>query len=125
MIIVNLKRETTLETGETKKVRETYLSSKETCSEATMHVMEALSQDIEVVSTKKAKFYDVIGDGDFYQAKVAMTVFEDDKEKVKTINILVSGDSFKDAAGALYTYLNTYDARVISLSQSKIKEYIK
>lgn len=124
MILVNIKRETTLPTGETKKVRETYLSSKETCSEATIHVMENVPE-AEIISTKKAKFHDVVGDGKFFSARVSMTVFDGEKEKTKNVVILISGEDYRDAVKNLYEYIKEYDARVISLGETKITEYIR
>lgn len=124
MIIVNVKRTALLPTGEEKKVRETYLSNKETCSEATLHVLEAVG-DVEVLSTKKAKYMDVLGDENFYSAKVDILMLDGDKEKHKKVTILVAGDSFLDAFNTLENYLKPCDARVISLSETKILEYIK
>lgn len=124
MILVKVNREITLPSGETKKVKETYLSGRGTCSEATTHVMENIP-NIEVLSTKKAKFYDVVGDGAFYTARVSMTVFDGEKEKTKNVIILISGEDYRDAVKNLYEYIREYDARVISLGETKIKEYIR
>lgn len=124
MIIVNIKRENTLPTGETKIVRETYLSSKETCSEATIHIMENVP-GAEILSTKKAKFYDVVGDGPFFSARVSMVVFDGEKEKTRNVVILISGEDYRDAVKNLYEYIKENDARVISLGETKIAEYIR
>ena len=124
MILVNIKREITLPSGETKKVRETYLSCEETCSEATIHIMENVP-GAEILSTKKAKFYDVVGDGPYYTARVSMVIFDGEKEKTKNVHVLVSGEDYRDAVKNLYSFLSTHDARVISLGETKIAEYIR
>lgn len=61
----------------------------------------------------------------FFTARVSMLILDGEKEKTKNVAILVSGKDFRDAFNTLHKYLSSYDARIISMAQTKIVEYIK
>lgn len=132
MLFYEIKINYQRQTGEDNpgKVKEAYLIEGLSCADVENRLMSELKPlifgDSEVVSCKKAQFYDIIPDtqGDiWYKARVEMITVEDSgKESRKAVSILVQSGTIDGAVKSLNKHLDALDCEIISVVKSPILE---
>lgn len=125
-----IRYEKTLDTGERKKVTETYLVKAITVSDAESGIISELTPLIEgefiVNSVKEVSFKEMfIGEGEkFFLCRIVFTSFDErtGREKKSTHSILVQADDFNNACRRLRDGMTgtVSDYEIFSVAESPI-----
>ncbi len=135
MLFYEIKVHYQRQTGEDNPgaVKETYLVEGLTCADVENRLMEEIKSlifgDCEVVSCKKAQFYDMISSPEadkWYKARVELITVEDNgKETRKAVPILVQATTMDFALKNLQQKMASLDCEVISIQKSPILEVLR
>lgn len=135
MLFYEIKVHYQRQTGEDNPgaVKETYLVEGLTCADVESRLMEEIKSlifgDCEVVSCKKAQFYDMIDSPEadkWYKARVELITVEDNgKETRKAVPILVHATTMDFALKNLKEKMASLDCEVISIQKSPILEVLR
>lgn len=135
MLFYEIKVHYQRQTGEDNPgaVKETYLVEGLTCADVESRLLEEIKPlifgDCEVVSCKKAQFYDMLTSpeaSNWYKARVELITVEDNgKETRKAVTILVQATTMEFAFKNLKEKMSNLDYEVISLQKSPILEVFR
>lgn len=135
MLFYEIKVHYQRQTGEDNPgaVKETYLVEGLTCADVEARLMDEIKSlifgDCEVVSCKKAQFFDILPSPEadrWYKARVELITVEDNgKETRKSVPILVQATTMDFALKNLKDKLATIDCEVVSMQKSPILEVLR
>ena len=114
------------------KVKETYLVEAVNCAGAEKQVMDEIKPFVfgycETQQIRKRHLFDIFpGYGDnWYEAKVEIITYEDDKESRKAVKVLVQDNTIAGALKELhYKYLARYDCEILSIAKSPVLDILR